>query len=374
MAPPRHVALNALWLDPGRSGGPETYLRGLVPALADADPRLRLTILTTRRGARALVTEGWRDLATIVALPADEGERARRLAAEQVLLPAAARRRGADLVHSLASTAPLVPRLPAVITLHDATYLHFRTFGLATTVAMAATSALPAHSARVLITGSEAARDDLVATLRLPAAKFVIAPHGAGRLPGVPPTPEAGLRRRLGIPEEARVVLCVAAVRPHKNQRVLVGALEQLADDVVVVLAGAHDPYADEVRAAAPTAGVAARLVMPGYVDDADLEGLWGMASCAAFPTLAEGFGLPLLEALQRGVPVAASGIDVLREVGGRLPHYFDPRDPRQAASAIRRALESPLDRTAAEAWLARYTWPRAAEATLEAYGRCSAL
>lgn len=365
----RHVALNALFLDPGRSGGPETYLRGLVPAIAREAPDLRLTLLTTRRGANRLAQDGWRDMATLVALPADEGERWRRLAVEQVLLPEVARRHGAELLHTLASFAPLAPRLPAVITLHDATFLRVRTFGAATTAAMAATSVIPAHRARVLITAAQAARDDLSKTLRLPREKFVIAPHGAGRLPDTPPAPEEEVRAKLHIPPGARVVLCVAAVRPHKNQALLVRALQHLPRDVVVVLAGALEPYADEVAAA----GDAARVRMPGYVSDAELEALWEMAAAAAFPTLGEGFGLPVLEALQRGVPVASSDIGVLREVGGTIPHYFDPHDPRSAAAAITAALAAPLDRAAADAWVGRFTWEESARATLEAYERATA-
>ena len=64
------------------------------------------------------------------------------------------------------------------------------------------------------------------------------------------------------------------------------------------------------------------------YVPDAELEALWGMAGCAAFPTRGEGFGLPVVEAMARGVPVACSDIPVLREVGGELPRCFDPGRP----------------------------------------------
>src|SRR5215208_3717106 len=102
-SPVRHVALNALFLAPGESGGPETYLRGIVPALAEESPETRFTLFTTRKGARALHEDGWSEFVKLVALPADEGERGRRLLAEQLLLPEAARRRGADVMHSLAS-------------------------------------------------------------------------------------------------------------------------------------------------------------------------------------------------------------------------------------------------------------------------------
>jgi hypothetical protein len=111
-AAPRHVALNALWLDPGRSSGTETYLRGLVPALARARPEVRLTLATTRRGAAALVAEGWTDFCAIVRVPADEGQRIRRLSSELLRFPRIARRCGADLMHSLANTGRCSRRRP----------------------------------------------------------------------------------------------------------------------------------------------------------------------------------------------------------------------------------------------------------------------
>src|ERR671923_2961669 len=108
-----HVGLNALFLDPGVSGGVDTYLHGLVPALVDARPDLRLTVFTTRGGAAALRAAGWRDFAGIVHFPFDEGQRERRLLAQQVAPNPPARRRGVDLLHSPASTGPLRPAPPS---------------------------------------------------------------------------------------------------------------------------------------------------------------------------------------------------------------------------------------------------------------------
>src|SRR5438445_8280832 len=103
MTAPRRVLLNALYLAPGASGGPETYLRGLAPALASAFPDMRLTIATTRSGAKALLEDGWSEFASVLALPCEEGHRMRRQRAEQLLLPRVARRAGTEIVHSLAS-------------------------------------------------------------------------------------------------------------------------------------------------------------------------------------------------------------------------------------------------------------------------------
>src|SRR5277367_5962600 len=136
MSPPRHVLLNALYLAPGASGGPETYLRGLAPALAQEYPDLQLTVATTRSGAAALRSDGWESFASLLELPCEDGQRARRQWAEQVLLARASRRLHAEIVHSLASVAPVYPGARAVVTLHDVTFLLRQTFGRLTTWGM----------------------------------------------------------------------------------------------------------------------------------------------------------------------------------------------------------------------------------------------
>ena len=367
--PVEHVALNALFLAPGESGGPETYLRGLVPALAAEYPRTRFTLFTTRAGARALRGDGWTDFVRLVALPADEGQRARRLVAEQQLLPDAARRHGAALIHSLASLAPIAPRLPAVVTLHDVTFFRVRTFGAATSAAMRAIVKTAGRRADALVTGSAAARDEIAAELGIPAERFVVAHHGAGRPPGVHPTPAPELRERYGI-AAPRLVLCVGAKRPHKNQEVLIRALDHLPADVGLVLAGHPEPYEHVLRELVAAGGHDGRVSMPGYVPDPDLEGLWRAADAVAFPTLGEGFGLPAVEAMDRGAPVACSDIPVLREVAGDVAHYFDPHDPAAAARAIEAALGDPAAGDRGRERAARFTWTAATRATFEAYER----
>ena len=356
--------MNAMYLDPGRSGGPETYLRQLVPALRMAFPDLELEIATTRRGAAAL-----RDDMTIHQLPADEGQRVRRLYAEQVLVPRLARSAGWDAIHSLANTGPVRSRTPHVLTLHDVIFFRHATMPLVSTLAHKAVVRPAARNASVIVTGAEAARDEICDELGLDPAKFVVAPHGPGRPVGEA-APEADVRERLGL-GAAPVILNVGAKRPHKNQEVLIRALPSLPGRVLV-LAGHPEAYDEQLRELAGREGVTDRVRFPGYVPDADLEALWALAECAAFPTLAEGFGLPVLEALRRGVATACSDIPVLRELGGGVPSYFDPRDPRSAAAAIEDAAAA--DRAAAARERARaFTWDRAARATMEAYRRACA-
>jgi glycosyltransferase involved in cell wall biosynthesis len=368
----RHVGLNAVYLDPGKSGGPETYLRRLAPALAAEFPDVRFTIATSRRGAAALRSDDFTDFAEVIELPTDEGERLNRLRAEQLGVPRLARREGWDLVHSLATICPVRSAVPSVVTLHDVTFFLQRTFGWSTTMAMQQIVRRGSRHAAALITATEASRDQICEVLGLDPSDFVIAPHGAGRLPTLEPTPETELRGRLDL-DGRRVVLSVGAKRPHKNQMLLVRALPLLDDDVVLVLAGNEEPYDDDLRTEASAIGVAGRVRFTGYVSDEDLEGLWRLCECMAFPTLGEGFGLPLVEAFQRGVPAAVSDIPVLREVGGEAALYFDPHDPADAARVVLEASGNQRLIDAGPERAAHFSWPEAARKTFDAYERALA-
>jgi glycosyltransferase involved in cell wall biosynthesis len=364
---PRHVMLNALFLDPSVTGGPETYLRGLAPELARLAPDVHLTVVTTRSGASALRADGWSAWAEVRSLPCEDGQRVRRTVAEQLLLPVLARRLKVDLVHSLGSVAPIRAGVPAAITVHDMTFLRIRTFGRVTTLGMGLVISRASRNADALLTVSAAARDEICEILDLDPASFTVVPHGAGRPPPVEPADEEAIRARYGL-SGGRVVLCVAAKRPHKNQELLMRSLPLLPPDTLVALVGHAEPYEAELRRVARELGLERRVRFIGYVSDAELEGLWRLAECAAFPTLGEGFGLPVLEAMARGVPVACSDLAVLREVGGNVPHYFAPSDAASAARAIEAAWADPKAARAGCERASQFSWEAAARETLNAY------
>jgi glycosyltransferase involved in cell wall biosynthesis len=369
MSPPKHVLLNALYLAPGVSGGPETYLRGLVPALAQEFPDLRLTVASTPSGAAALRADGWERFAGLLELPCEDGQRIRRQWAEQVLLPRAARREDAQIVHSLASIAPVYAGARAVVTLHDVTFLMRPTFGRLTTWGMGALVKAAARRADGLITGTVAAREEICAVLGVDPGRFTVVHHGHEPSRSIAATSAELIRERYALGGR-RVVLCVAAKRPHKNQELLIRAARTLDPDIVIVLAGHAELYEQQLRALARELGVDGQIRFVGYVSDEDLEALWGVADCAAFPTLGEGFGIPVIEALAHGVAVAVSDIPVLREVGAEQSHYFDPHDPLDGARAIREALCDGEAAGRGPAYAARFTWSAAARATYEVYER----
>lgn len=372
MPAPGSVLLNALYLDPGVSGGPETYLRGMAPALAEQFPALRLAVATTGRGARSLRRAGWGEFAEVLEFPCEDGQKLRRQWCEQVLLPRTARR--FELLHSLANLAPALPATRSVVTLHDVTFMVQPTFGRVTTLGMSAVVRRAARRADVLIASTAAAREEICSVLGTDPARFAIVPLAHDRPAPVAPVEEATLRERFGL-GAGRVVLCVAAKRPHKNQALLIEAATSLPGDVVIALAGhPEQPYEGWLRELARERGVQERVRFLDYVTDEELAGLWQLAACAALPTLGEGFGIPLLEALSAGLPVAASSIPVLHEVGGELPHWFDPHDAGSAAAAIAAALADTTTAQRGPAHAARFSWAANARGTHAAYERALAV
>jgi glycosyltransferase involved in cell wall biosynthesis len=349
----------------------ETYARELIPALLDAEPDLRITSFVNRE---APGSDGpWSELTDQVLVPVRARRRVEWVRGEQQLLPRLAARAGVDVLHSLASTAPAWGRFRRVVTIHDLIYrlypeAHFglRAKGMSLLVPLAAR-----RSHRV-IAPSESTRNDLTRLLGIRDDKIDVVLEGVGAeiRPG---TPERDLRERYRLAGRP-VVLTVSAIRPHKNLRRLLDAWALLPAErrPVLVLPGYPTEHTDELRTHAAQLGVADDVRFIGWVSSPDLEGLYGLASCFVFPSLYEGFGLPVLEAMARGVPVACSGRGALREVAGNAARIFDPESPRSIAEAVEELLRDTALiadlRTAGLERARKFTWAETGRATVRSY------
>jgi glycosyltransferase involved in cell wall biosynthesis len=162
-------------------------------------------------------------------------------------------------------------------------------------------------------------------------------------------------------------------VQPKKNFHVLVPFLRGLEGRTLVVAGPADSPYAAEIRALAAREGVADRVLLPGPVGDA--ERYWLYAHCEAFlfPSKAEGFGLPVIEAMSLGKPVFLSRLTSLPETGGAEAFYFDDFEPEGMRRTFRAGLEAaardPGKADRLRAWAARFSWQEAAREYLKLYG-----
>ncbi len=335
---PLRVGLNLLFLVEGAAGAGR-YASELLPSLLDAEPELRLTAFVGKEAPAALFEQKWSDRVDWARLPVGPGSKA-HVPAQMTALPAAARRRKLDVLHSPANIGPLVTLgVARVVTLLDVIWLHQGEGweGGRAAEMFARLSRVCARNADRVLTISGAAREDIVASLGLDPAKVDVAPLGVR-------PPDSFSREPSG-----PVVLCVAQKRPYKNLASLIRALAEL-DDATLVLVGAPTPHEGELRALASELGVAERVSFPGWVTDEELEEHYARAACFVLPSLIEGFGLPVLEAMARGVPVACSNRPALPEVAGDAALLFDPEDQQAVTEAIRRLLgDEELARTLAE-------------------------
>ncbi len=369
---PAHVGLNLIFLVPGQTGGMEVAARELVPELVAAAPEIRFTAFVNREAAAA--GGPWSEAMPSITVPVRATSRVQWVRGEQQLLPRLARRAGIDLLHSLGSTAPARGPFVRVTTIHD---LHYRLvpeahFGLRA-LGMRVLVPLAARRSRRLIAVSRHTRDDLVRLLHVAPEKVDVVPWGVGARTHVAPLPEVELRRRHDLGERP-FVLSVSAKRPHKNLVRLLDALATIPAErrPVLVLPGYATPHEEELRRRAHELGIEGDVRFPSWVDESELEALYAAARCFVFPSLHEGFGLPVLEAMARGVPVACSDRSSLPEVAGEAALLFDPQDTGQIAAAVSTMLtDRALAGRLAQAGRARagtFSWRRAAELTVETY------
>jgi len=287
-----------------------------------------------------------------------------------------------DVLHSAALTAPLATRAANVVLLADTTWITVPDLGKgqAATVRLWQAVVPPvARRADRVIAISRAAARDIEEHLGVPGDQIDIIPLGFGGVPRITPRDESDLRARFGL-GHGPIVLNVGAKKRHKNQIRLVQALagvREAVPDAQLVVAGASTPYEAELRTEAAHLGLAQAVALPGYVSDADLEGLYAAAAAFVFPSLNEGFGLPVLDAMARGVPVVTSSTSSLPEVAGDAALFVDPTSVDEIASATARVLTDRALRerlvAAGRARPSAFTWDRAAAATLESWRRALA-
>lgn len=282
---------------------------------------------------------------------------------------------GADLFHAPHYVYPLGVRTPGVVTIHDCIHLRHieqlpRPLGILPrqlSHQYAATMMRHAgRAARRVITVSEASRADLVDRVGITPDRIDVIPNGVDADFGtaLPDSELRAAREQIGLPN--RYVLFVGNAKPHKNLPVLVAAYERVrrrVGDVGLVVVGTR-------REAIPDCPPG--VITPGYVGPRMLRALYQCASALAMPSLIEGFGLPVLEAMCSGTPVIASDTSSLPEVVGDAGLLVDPRDVGAWVDALDRVLTDRKLRAALEEEgrrrAAGFTWQRAADATIRSY------
>jgi len=374
-APNPKILLDATAI-PAQRGGVGRYVESLVGALDAAGAPL--TVVCQRRDAAHL-----REIVTrtrIVPVAEELDNRPARLAWEQATLPRLAGRLGTEVIHSPHYTMPLASPVPVVVTLHDATFfsdpaLHLGAKGRF----FRAWTRISLNRAAECLVVSQSTADELVRHARADRARLTVAHLGVDRTHFR--VPDAGEKQaaaqRLGLNGQ-RYVAFLSTLEPRKNVPALIrgfsAAAWKLPNPPALVLAGAAgwDQAVEPALAAVPD-GI--RVLRPGYLPLELLAGYLGGAELVVYPSLGEGFGLPVLEAMACGAPVLTTSRLSLPEVGGDAVAYTDI-----GAGDIATALGELLtddDRRAdlrrrAVIRAAGFTWEKNAEACMSAYRRAA--
>jgi glycosyltransferase involved in cell wall biosynthesis len=368
------VGVDLLYLIPGETGGRETYARELLPALLELAPEVELVAFVNRDCGPQLARELGPGVRAVV-VPVSARSRTQWAIGELALVSLAASRARVELLHSMANFAPVWGPFRRVVTIHD---LQYRAVPeLLSPPVRAVTGALvslAAHHADRIIAVSAAGGEEIVAGLDIDRERIDVVPNGV-RPP--PPPPDTGpLRERLEL-RQRRVVLTVASHLPHKNLPTVIDALARIdaAARPVLVIAG-HGTNDGTLTSKAAAAGVSGDVRLLGSCTPEELESLYALADCLVLASLHEGFGLPVVEAMARSLPVLCSDIPALREVAGEAAVYFDPHEPSQIATELSELLaDRALAGRLAERGLARsaqFSWAAAAEGTLASYRRAA--
>lgn len=349
----------------GYAAGIARYAMMLAQALASLEGPERYTVLTARRG--------WRQQLGGVATTQLRLLTPPHHLLERWLLPAEllARGRGIELLHSVDHVSPAWGPWRSVVTLHDLAFLLYPETHTQASRAYYAAAGESARRAQRVIAVSQRTASDAVRLLGVDPARMRVVHEAAG--PAFTPQPREALEplaRRFGISPQQPYILFVGTLEPRKNLPLLVEAFARVRQqlEVQLVIVGARgwlDQSTDAARGADATHFV-------GWLDEDDLAVLYSHAGVLALPSLYEGFGLPVLEAMACGAPVVSSNAGPLPEVAGDAAVLLPPEDAHMWSEALLRVLTDParaaeLSRRGA-ARAADFSWHKTAHATREVY------
>ena len=310
-------------------GGIAVYARALVENLLAIDAVNEYTIYYGDEASLGAFRD--RPNVTEVLLPCRN-----KLWWDQVQVAGDANRRGLDLVYGPKMSLPFFFRGHKSLALHGGEQFVFpHEFDLVDRAYVRIFLPLYARAADLIITPAVSSRDDLARELRVPTDRFLVVPHGTKTIYFEPVSEERRLevRRRYGL--EGEFLLHVGLIWGAKNFEILPAVLDRLGATRPMILAHAGKPHRwSDAAAAFPSRDDIREL---GYVPDEDLAALYQAATAFVFPSLYEGFGIPLVEALAAGCPVVTTAWGAMREICEGVALLVDSRDPDAIAAAVLR-------------------------------------
>ena len=298
-----------------------------------------------------------------------------RIAWEQLAWPVSAARRKLDLLHSMAFVTPWKAPCPTVVTVYDLSFVRYPDrFPRMQRLYLTTQTARSCRQARRVITISESSRQDVHRLYGVSLERIDVVNPGVDE--SYQPLPESeveAFRQREGLP--SRFVLHVGTLQPRKNIPLLLEAFAKLADpELQLVLVGGKGWLYDEIFHRVETLGIRDRVRFTGYVSEKDLPLWYNAAELFVFPSLYEGFGMPVVEAMACGTPVIAARTSSIPEAAGEAAALFDPQNEDELADRMASVLNNPglLDkmRGLGLRQSQQFSWKRAGRKTAAVYQR----
>jgi glycosyltransferase involved in cell wall biosynthesis len=351
------VGLDLLYLIPGVVGGTETYARGLLCGLSRVAADHEFVVFVNREADTWPLPDG---PFTRVVCPVDATSRLARYAFEQFRLPLWAKAYEVDVLHALGYVGPLAAPCALIVTVPDLNTVAFgHQLSRSKRIVLGAFTKWSARRADHILTISSFSRDRICEVLGVPREKVTVT-----LLASNPREPAGG---PAGVFGEGSYLVAFSSASPNKNIPFLLEAFEKAR-----TLGLEHDLVMVGHRPASKVGRVPAGVRFTGWLPDDQRDAVVAGADALVFPSLYEGFGLPVLEAMALGVPVLASDRASLPEVGGNAASYFDPTNSQELAEKLVWIARDASARTALRAVgyenVKRFSWEKTASRTLEAY------
>ncbi len=297
----------------------------------------------------------------------------KRILWEQLGWGPAARTQRVDLLHSMAFVTPLLSAIPAVVTVYDLSFFRYpERYPKSQRLYLQSQTRRSCRAAKQVITISESGRDDVHHLFDIPYERISVA------YPGLSPhfrPPTAGaaaqFRQNPAVPE--RYILHVGTLQPRKNLLVLLDALAQLRDkEIKLVLIGGKGWFYETIYQRIAELGLENRVIFPGYIPDDDLPLWYHGAELFAFPSVYEGFGMPILEAMACDTPVVSSNASAMPEAAGDAALLCDPHNTAAFVDCLQNVLDNPAQavtmRERGREQIKKFSWQTTGAQTAEAY------
>ncbi len=364
------IGINLLYMLPGVVGGTETYARELLHGLAELRENDQYVLFMNRESAQWDIPPDLRFVR--VTCPVHARNPLRRYLFEQCLLPRMIKKEKIDVLHSLGYVGPVFTSCRSVVSMHDILFDYpgslmrkMATYLLLNSVARAADR---------LITISENSKKQLQNRLRIDAAKIVVTYLAPRNRTWVKDGDKQAMRERMGI--DGKYILAFSSLSPSKNIPRLIDAFAEFSvamqGEYRLILVGHVPRDGSPIATALKKGGIASKVVFTGYLSDQAVASLLDGAKIFVFPSLYEGFGIPVLEAMEARVPVAASTAASLPEVYGNAAMTFDPLSIAEMATALLKLARDPVlydeCRMRGVENVKRFSWSKAARETRDVY------